>query len=127
MHVTLLYAAAALAVGAAITHSVLGERRLIGPLLDGVAPGPAVLRSSLSRRILRLAWHVTSLGWIAQAAVFAIIATVPADAQSRPIIGVIGASFLLMAAISIIISRGRHVGWPVLGAVGVAALAAVVL
>jgi hypothetical protein len=127
MHDTLLYAAAVLAVGCAITHSVLGERRLIGPILDAVPSGPAVLRSRLSRRILRLAWHVTSLGWIAQAGILLIVAMMPAESQGRAIVGVIGASFLLMAAVSIIISRGRHVGWPALAAVGVAALAAVVL
>lgn len=135
MHATLLFIAAALAVGAAVTHSVLGERRLIGPILDEAPPGsredgrerpfgPAVLRSRLSRRILRFAWHVTSLAWIAQAAVLGIVAALPAEAQSRPIAAVTGASFLVIAAISIAISRGRHVGWPILAAIGVAAIAA---
>jgi hypothetical protein len=123
MHATLLYTAAALAVGVAIVHSVLGERRLIGPILDAASPGPAVLRSSLSRRILRFAWHVTSLAWLAQAAVLAIVATFPSGAQGRPTVVVTGVSFLVIAAIAVAISRGRHVGWPLLAAVGVAALA----
>jgi hypothetical protein len=131
MHAMLLYAAAVLAAVCAVTHSVLGERRLIGPILQGAGQsanaGPAVLKSRLARRILRLAWHVTSLSWIAQAAVFVIVASAPPDAQGRPIVMVIGASFVLMAAISVVISRGRHVGWPMLAAVGVVALASVVM
>ena len=127
MHATMLYLAAAFAVACALTHSILGERRLIGPILGEAAPGAAVLKSRLARKILRLAWHVTSLSWIAQAAVFVIVAALPADAQGRPIVVAIAASFIVMAAVSLVVSRGRHVGWPALAAVGVAALAAVSL
>jgi hypothetical protein len=127
MHAIMLYAAASFAVICAVVHSVLGERRLIGPILAEIPLGPAVLKSRLARKILRLAWHVTSIGWIAQAAVFIILAVVPTDAQSRPIAVTIGVSFLLMAAISIAMSRGRHVGWPILAAVGLAAVAAAVV
>jgi len=123
MQPSLLYAAAGIAVGAAVMHSLLGERRMIGPILEAAPPGPAVLRSSLSRRILRFAWHVTSLAWLAQAAVLAIVATFPSGAQGRPTVVVTGVSFLVIAAIAVAISRGRHVGWPLLAAVGVAALA----
>jgi hypothetical protein len=125
MHATLLYAAALLATVTALTHSILGERRLIGPILGETAPGPVILKGSLARKILRFAWHVTSLAWIAQAAVLVIIATLPPDTQGPPIVVVTGLSFLLMAVVSIAISRGRHVGWPLLAAVGIAALAAV--
>jgi hypothetical protein len=127
MHTTMLYTAAVFAVAVALIHSILGERRLIGPILDEVPPGPKILKGPLARKILRFAWHITSLSWIAQAAIFVIVATMPPGAQSRPIVAVIGVSFLLMAGVSIVISRGRHVGWPVLAAVGVAALAAVVV
>lgn len=127
MHAILLSVAAALAVGAGITHSVLGERRLIGPILDAAPPGPAVLRSRLSRRILRFAWHATSLAWIAQAAVLGIVAILPAGAQGPPIVVVTGASFLVIAAIAVAISRGRHVGWPILAAIGLTALAGVLM
>jgi uncharacterized membrane protein HdeD (DUF308 family) len=126
MHEGLLYAAAVLAVAVAVTHSLLGERYLIGPILAEAAPGAIVLRSRRSRRILRFAWHLTSLSWIAEGALFAIAASMP-PAQSRPIAAVIGASFLLSAVISIAISRGRHVGWPMLAAVGLEALASIVV
>ncbi len=123
MHPSLLYAAAGIAVGAAVMHSLLGERRLIGPILEAAPPGPAVLRSSLSRRILRFAWHITSLVWITQATVLIIVAALPAGAQGRPIVLVTGVSFLVIAAVAVAISHGRHVGWPLLAAIGVAALA----
>jgi hypothetical protein len=55
------------------------------------------------------------------------VATLPAEAQGRPITVVTGASFLVIAAIAIAISRGRHVGWPLQAAIGVAALMAALI
>jgi hypothetical protein len=124
MNATMVYAAAIFAVITGLAHSILGERRLIGPLLDNARPG--ILKNELARRILRFAWHITTLSWIAQAAILIILVTFPPEFQGRSIVLVIGASFLLMAVVSIGISHGRHVGWPMLAATGVAALAALV-
>jgi hypothetical protein len=124
MNSILVCAAAIFAVITGLAHSILGERRLIGPLLGTAAPG--ILKSEPARRILRFAWHITTLSWVTQAAVLVILVTAPAQAQGRLATIVIGASFLLMALASIVISRGRHVGWPMLAATGIAALTAVV-
>jgi hypothetical protein len=127
MNATLLYGAAALVVLTALVHSVLGERRILGPLLDTTEPGPRILRSRLARAIVRFAWHFTSISWLAMAAVFAILAWLPPPAQRSAIVIVLGGSFLVMAAISVAISRGRHIGWPLLAAIGLTALAALVV
>jgi hypothetical protein len=127
MSATLLYCAAALAVVTAIVHSVLGERLILGPILGAAEPGPWILRSRLARAIVRFAWHFTSISWVAVAAVFAILAGLPAPAQNRAIVIVLGGTFLLMAVISVTISRGRHIGWPLLAAIGLTALAALIV
>jgi hypothetical protein len=46
--------------------------------------------------------------------------------QGRPIVFVIGLSFLAMSLVSLIVSRGRHIGWPLLAATGTAALGALI-
>jgi hypothetical protein len=127
MSAMLLYCAAALAALTAVVHSAVGERRILGPVLDAGEPGPRILKSPLARSILRFAWHFTSISWLAVAAVFVILAGLPAPVQTRAIVIVLGGSFVLMAVISVAISRGRHIGWPLLAAIGLTALAALVV
>ena len=124
MRTSMLYIAALCAVVVSLAHSILGERRLIGPMVDNAAPSPTVLKSRRVQRILRVTWHGVSLNWIAQAAILVIVAQVAPQAQGSVIVGVIGASFLVMAGISFAASGTRHIGWPLLTAIGVAGLAA---
>ena len=126
MNSVMIYAAAILVTITAGAHSILGERRLIGPLLSTYQSEPGVLQNELARRILRYAWHATSLSWIAAAAILIIAGTLLPLPQGRLIVLVIGVSFLVMALVSITISRGRHIGWPFLAASGIAALGALI-
>jgi hypothetical protein len=125
MNSIMIYAAATLVTITAGAHSILGERRLIGPILSTYQSEPGVLQNELARRILRYAWHATSLSWIAEATILIIAATLTPP-QGRLIVLVIGISFLIMALTSIIISRGRHIGWPLLPASGIVALGALI-
>ncbi len=126
MNSAMLYAAAILAVITGFAHSILGERRLIGPILRDSQSGPEVLKHLMARQILRFAWHITTLGWIAEAVILILAGTLEPARQGRPIVLVIGLSFLAMASVSFIVSRGRHIGWPFLAATGTAALGALV-
>jgi hypothetical protein len=69
MRASMLYIAALCAVVVSLAHSILGERRLIGPMVDDAAPSAAVLKSQRVQRVLRATWHAVSLNWIAQAAI----------------------------------------------------------
>jgi hypothetical protein len=115
-----VYACAALLLITALVHSVLGERRLIVPLLrsrDGV------LGSELARFLLRFVWHFMSI-------LFAIIAVTLVASQHA----VGSATSVLLGATAIGIggaglfdaigSRGRHIGWPMLVLIGIFALLA---
>lgn len=109
-------------VATSLVHSILGERRLIGPLL---AQRDGVLSHHLARFLLRMVWHImTLLFWV-------IAATLWASTRSSDIavsvllattaIGIGGAGM-----VDAIGSRGQHVGWPMLVLIGLFALMALI-
>jgi hypothetical protein len=115
-----LYLAALLTVVTGIAHSVLGERYLLSRLLRRDDLPALSGNPRATARVLRLAWHVTSLAWLGLAAVLVLLA--------RPVVSVqaiglaIGATFLAHFAIALVGSRGRHLSWPLFLAIGVLAI-----
>jgi hypothetical protein len=108
-----LIVSAVLMAATALVHSVVGERRLIGPL---VAPGSTAIPRKQGRKVLRAAWHLTSFYMLSNALVV-IWPGSPAN-----LIRAIGAIWVLFGVFSFVASRGRHVGWPGLSGAGLAAL-----
>jgi hypothetical protein len=113
-----VYASAALLILTAAVHSVLGERRLIAPLLrsrDGV------LGSEMARFLLRFVWHFMSILFVVIAA--ALIAHEQDAANGRAAL-LLGTALGVGSAgvIDAVATRGRHVGWPMLVLIGVFAL-----
>jgi hypothetical protein len=111
--------AAALIVITALAHSVLGEQRLIGPLL---AKADGVLESPLARNVTRFAWHWTSALWLLAAAVLALSAY--GDIQLPWLVFAIGAAHFVFGVADAILTKGRHVGWPLITLAGALALLA---
>jgi hypothetical protein len=107
-----LWLSAALMVATAFTHSALGEKRLIGPLLRRDID----LLSGYRANLVRFAWHFTSLLMIVTACVVAWSKT-PA-----PVIAITGAVWLAAGVFDAVLTRGKHVGWPPLSAAGILAL-----
>jgi len=112
--------AAALAVGVGIAHSVLGERYILirlfrRPDLPGLFGG-----TEFTAGTLRFAWHLTTVAWFGFAAFFRSMGQswLP-SAIVAPILSFV---FLASAAITGLISRGRHLAWPVFLAIGIIAL-----
>jgi len=114
----LLFIAAMLLIVTAFAHSVLGERRLIGPLL---ARREGVLASGLARVVLRFAWHLTSVTWAVLALILVQLVREPATARHWAAAGT-GVAFTGVGLFDAVASRGRHVGWPLLTGIGIAAL-----
>lgn len=106
----------------AFTHSYFGEKRLIAPL---VASNDGVMSRPLAKQVLRLAWHLTSLLWIGQALLLLRAAINPQYFDTTLIAGV-GVLYLGIGLFDAVITRGRHIGWPLLSAIGVFALLALV-
>ena len=114
----LLMAAALCAITAAI-HSVLGEQRLVRPLLASDAP---LMQSTLFRNVTRFAWHWTTVLWLCVAAVLAM--TAYGDIDAPALLLIIGAAHLLMGVADAFLTRGRHIGWPLITLIGVLTLLA---
>ncbi len=105
----------------ALAHSVLGEMRLIQPILRS---DMALMRRPLARRVVRYAWHLTSILWL----VLAYLLLRPFFWGTTPdnaFILVVGAAHLIVGVFDAIATRGQHIGWPLLTATGAFALAAV--
>jgi len=115
----LLLMAALLLIITSAVHSVVGERRLIGPVL---AHHDGILKSPLARFILRFAWHITSVAWLVIALVLLALVLDPTSVRWWASAGT-GATFTAIGAFTAISSRGRHIGWPFLTGIGLTALA----
>ena len=111
--------AAALAAITALAHSVLGERKLIGPLLS---KADGVLESTLARNVTRFAWHWTSVLWLLVAAVLALAAY--GDIAMPWLVFAIGAAHFVIGIADAILTRGQHIGWPLITLVGALSLLA---
>lgn len=101
--------AAGLLVLLAVVHSVLGESSILVPLFkqqwNTDEPRWAV------ERILRFAWHLTSVAWLALAAVLLGV----------ELLTVVAAFSIVSAAIIFVMLRG-HLAWPLFLLAGLAAL-----
>ena len=99
------------------THSFLGEKKLIGPLLAIDAP---FLQIPLVRKVFRFAWHLTTLLMFATALIILWPGT------PRSVIGLIGLTWLASGLFDGIYTKGRHLGWPMLTLAGATALIEVI-
>ena len=107
-----LLAAAVLTIGLGAVHSWLGEQRLIGPLLSPKNQF-GILAGGFARKILRFAWHLTTLAWWGMAAILMALARSPLGEQGRMAVLIIAATVALTGIVIFVASRGRHLAWPV--------------
>jgi len=120
-----LYVAAALMAALAIAHSIIGERRLIGPLARRDDLPRLFGGTRFSGATLRFAWHVTSVLGLGFAAILLAIALGATDDE---IVIVIGCTLIVSGIFPLVFTRGRHVAWVVFFAAGaLCLLSAVVL
>lgn len=108
-----LWLSAACMVTTAIVHGLLGERRLIRPLMT---IDQDVMGIGLARKVFRLAWHALSILMLVSAA------SVVWPDTPRGLILLTGAAWTATGLFDAIYTRGRHIGWPFLTASGVFAL-----
>ena len=110
---SLFFAAGVACVASAVIHSVLGEAWLIGPLVRSRS-GP--MGRPTSRQIARLAWHWTSLLWLMVAGILASAGLGhPVDTW---LLACIGGAHLVLGLFDAVVTRGRHLGWPLLVLIG---------
>jgi len=104
-----------------LAHSVLGERKLIGPLLAPEQRTGLLAKSGFARGILRFAWHLTSIAWWGLGAVLAAVALAAPDRAIAGVLAAVAATLGVSGLLILAQSRGRHLAWPVfLAAAGLA-------
>ena len=119
----LLTTASLLLVATMAVHSILGQKRLIRPILN---QGAGVMRNPLARFILPFGWHLMSLFGLILAAILFAWAWAPDQARTIGLV-MTGAVFTASGIWDAIGSKGKHVGWPPLTLIGLLALAAMFL
>lgn len=113
MNEVALMIAALLLFGTGIVHSILGEHRLIGPLLDPNRRTGILEKSRFARQVLRFAWHLTTLALWGFAAILAGLAITPSGQHTVTTLAIIAVVCLLSAAYIFITSGARHLAWPI--------------
>ena len=109
-----LDAAVAATLVTAFTHSYFGERRLIGPL---VAASAGIMSRTLAKQVVRFAWHLTTMLWVGQALLLLREANAPSSLD-RALVGGIGVSNIVAGLFDAVFTRGKHIGWQLLTAIG---------
>lgn len=95
----------------ALVHSVLGEARILRPLF--ASAWSISMSRRAAERILRFAWHLTSIAWLALAAIVA-------GGEPLPLV----AMMALWSAGVIFVMLRAHLAWPLFLLAGLAALRA---
>lgn len=115
-----LYIAAFLVVSVGLAHSALGERYILVRLFRRDDLPKLFGGTDFTTRTLRFAWHITTIAWWGFAAILLRLANGSASAQSIALI--IGVTFVVTGVITLVISRAKHLAWPVFLFIGGVAL-----
>lgn len=118
--ITLLYIAALFAFAIGVAHSVLGERYILTRLFRRDDLPQLMGSAEFTMRTLRFAWHLTTIAWWGFAAIIFLLAQHSISFQSLSTVSAV--TFLVTGAITLVVSRGRHVAWPVFLFIGGACL-----
>lgn len=116
----MLQLAAGLSFLLGLAHSVLGERYILVRLFrrDNL---PVLFGSTeFTTRTLRFAWHITTILWWG----FAVLLWQSASGEANPsfILIVIGFTSIAAGLLPLFITRGKHLSWIALFAIGAIAL-----
>lgn len=91
-------------------HSYLGEKYILIRLFrrDNL---PKLSGSDwLTKRILRFAWHITTLAWWGFGAILYLLSG-PVENLRHELFIIIAVVFALSGAMSLVFSRGKHLSW----------------
>ena len=119
-----------LAIAACLTfligliHSVLGEKYLISRLLRRDNLPKLFGDDWFTKRLLRFAWHLTTIAWWGMAAIFLELAN-PEVTLTVNISWILALVFALSGSIALFFSKGKHLSWLVFFAIaGLSAVSA---
>lgn len=103
--------ATCLAIFAGLFHSVMGERFILIRLFRRTDLPKLYGSEDFTKRTLRFAWHITSIAWWGFGAMLWRLGRGTLTTQA--VAGCIAGVFLTSALVTLVMSRGRHLAWPV--------------
>lgn len=104
-----------------LVHSYLGEKYILIQLFKRNNL-PKLLGSDwLTKRVLRFAWHLTSIAWWGFAVILYWLTATDGNPQAE-ILLTIAVVFLVSAMVSFVFSHGKHLSWVVFLAVATVSL-----
>lgn len=112
----LLYVAAFLTVSLGIAHSYLGEKYILIRLFRRENLPRIFGDQEFTGHTLRFAWHITTVAWIGLAAL--LVHAGRGDLTVPGTLRIIGVTAIISGLFPIIFTRGRHLAWIVLFAIG---------
>jgi hypothetical protein len=112
--------AAALIFALGAAHSYLGERYLLMRLFRRDSLPKLLGGTDFTKQTLRFAWHLTTVAWWALALLLLQAAQGGLTATSA--VQVIGWTAIVSGLFPLVFTRGRHLSWIVMFAIGALAL-----
>lgn len=116
----LLYVAALLTVALGIAHSYLGEKYILIRLFRRENLPKIFGSQEFTKNTLRFAWHITTVAWIGFAAL--LVHAGRGDLTISGTLLIVGVTAIISGLLPIVFTRGRHLAWIVLFAIGGIAL-----
>ena len=105
----MLVTSAFLAIFIGLVHFYLGERYILTRLFKRDLP--KLLGSDwFTKRVLRFAWHLTTVAWWGFAGILFILSSPGEDIQKQ-ILMVIAGVFLVSGLVSASFTKGKHISW----------------
>jgi len=93
-----------------IIHSYLGEKYILIRLFRREDLPKLLGGDWFTKRVLRFAWHITTIAWWGFAAILYVLADPSENIQSE-ILLIITVVFALSGLTSLLFSRGKHLSW----------------
>ncbi|MGD8440275.1 MAG: hypothetical protein PVG53_07050 [Holophagae bacterium] len=122
----LLLSAALLVIAVGVAHSWLGERYIVRRLLRRNDLPELFGDDSFTRQTVRFGWHLTTIAWFGLAAVLVLLSGALGDLRAGDaVIFAIAQTFVLSAALALIVTRARHLSWIVFATIATLCLLAV--
>jgi protein-tyrosine-phosphatase len=115
-----LLLAAALVFAVGLAHSFLGEKYILMRLFRRQDLPKLLGDTTFTVRTLRFAWHLTTVAWWGFGAMLLLAARQQLDPAGT--LQVLAVTMLVTSITVLVASRGRHLAWPVFGAIGIIAL-----
>ena len=114
----MLILAATLAIFIGVVHSYLGERYILNRLFTRNNLPRLFGSDWFTKRVLRFAWHLTTVAWWGFAAILYIISVANGNIQKQILI-VISGVFLVNGLLSSTFTKGKHVSWIIFWSISV--------